>query len=262
MAVARTTLVTGSRSGMGKAVAELLAARGERVIGVDLADADITADLSKPEGRSSVIEAAGRLCPDGLDAVITCAGLAIQDGPLMIAVNYFGTVDLITGLHPLLARGRDPRAVAIASSASILPSDPDLVGLCLGGDEAGALARADGNPTSYASSKLAVLRWVRRTSIEPGWADSGVLLNGVAPGLVLTPMTAPIMETPEGRAQLARSAPYVTPKPAIAEDVALLIAFLASADNRYMVGQVPFCDGGKDVLLRGDDVVTPAPGIF
>jgi len=258
----RTTLVTGSRSGMGRAVATLLAARGERVIGVDVADADIVADLSRAEGRAAAIDATKELAADGLDAVIACAGLAIPDGPLMIAVNFFGATDLIAGLHPLLAKGRAPRAVAIVSTASILPTDAELVELCLAGDEAAALARAADNPLSYASSKLALLRWIRRTSIQPGWADAGVLLNGVAPGLVLTPMTAPIMATEEGRAQLARSAPYVTPDPAVAEDIAPLLAFLASPENRYMVGQVPFCDGGKDVLLRGDDVVTAVPGDF
>jgi NAD(P)-dependent dehydrogenase (short-subunit alcohol dehydrogenase family) len=40
-----------------------------------------------------------------------------------------------------------------------------------------------------------------------------------------------------------------------ADDIAPPLAFLASTDNRYMVGQVPYCDGGKDALLRGDDVI-------
>jgi NAD(P)-dependent dehydrogenase (short-subunit alcohol dehydrogenase family) len=256
----RTTLITGSRSGMGKAVADLLQARGEQVIGVDLHDADIVADLSQPSGRQAAVAAAEARCPDGLDAVIACAGLAISDGPLMVAVNYFGAIDVIAGLHPLLRRGHFPRAVAIASSASILPTDAGLVDLCLAGDEAGASARALDNPCSYASSKLALIRWIRRTAIRPGWADAGVLLNGVAPGLVLTPMTQPIFATAQGRAVLAQSAPFVTPEVAVADDIAPLLAFLASPENRYMVGQVPFCDGGKDVLLRGDDVISTDRG--
>ena len=43
--------------------------------------------------------------------------------------------------------------------------------------------------------------------------------------------------------------------PAEARDIALLLAFLASADNRYLVGQVPYCDGGTDVIMRGDAIV-------
>jgi len=72
-------------------------------------------------------------------------------------------------------------------------------------------------------------------------------------------MTAAMVETEEGRATLRQSAPHATPKPAEAEDIARLLAFLGRPDNRHMVGQVPFCDGGCDVLLRGDDVVAPAP---
>ena len=198
----RTTLVTGSRSGMGQAVAALLAGRGERVIGVDLSDAEIEGNLADAAGRFAVIAAVAARCPDGLDAVIACAGVAIPDGRRVVAVNYFGVADLVAGLHPLLVRGTAPRAVAVASSAAILPTDADLIALCLAGEEAAACDRAQDNPLAYASSKLALTRWIRRTSLLPGWADAGVLLNGVSPGRVDTPMIAPILATGEGRAML------------------------------------------------------------
>ncbi|MBV9511749.1 MAG: SDR family oxidoreductase [Caulobacteraceae bacterium] len=251
----RVTVVSGSRSGMGKALCELLEGRGERVVGVDLRDAQVAADLGAPEGRAAAVEAIRKACPDGVDAVVACAGLAIPDGPAMIAVNYFGAVALLEGLLPQLVARPTPRAVVISSSASILPFDEELVELCLAGDEARALDRAADRADAYASSKRAVSRWIRRTAPRPEWAGAGVLLNGVAPGIVRTPMTAGILATEEGRAQLALAAPYAVREAAGPEHIAPLLAFLASADNRYMVGQTPFCDGGADVLLRGDAVI-------
>ncbi|MBV9994586.1 MAG: SDR family oxidoreductase [Caulobacteraceae bacterium] len=250
----RLTVVTGANSGMGRATAELLRSRGERVIGLDLAQADVAADVATPVGRRGALEAIAALAPDGLDAVIACAGVAIPDGPKVIAVNYFGTVALVSGLWPLLQAGRDPRAVVISSSASIYEVDPALVSLCLAGDEAGACARAEDNPNAYASSKRATSRWIRRTAITPGWADRGVLLNGIAPGVVRTPMTEGMFGTEEGRHRLHESTPRATASYAAPTDVAPLLAFLASPENRYMVGQIPFCDGGTDVLLRGEDI--------
>ena len=56
-------------------------------------------------------------------------------------------------------------------------------------------------------------------------------------------------------AGMAGSVPRAVAEPASAEDIALLLAFMAGPDNRYLVGQVPFVDGGTDVLMRGDDVL-------
>lgn len=67
-------------------------------------------------------------------------------------------------------------------------------------------------------------------------------------------MTAPLLDTEEGRAILARSVPRAVPDAAEPVDIALLLAFLAGPDNRYMVGQVPFVDGGTEVILRGAEV--------
>ena len=152
----------------------------------------------------------------------------------------------------------------VCSSASILSFDERVVELCLLGDEQGALSAAH-CPTEaevaersgpiYAASKRALTRWIRRTASRADWAGAGILVNGVSPGLVATPMTAPLLATDEGRAILSRVVPRAVPDAAVADDIAQLLVFLASPANRYMVGQVPFCDGGTDVLMRGDEIL-------
>jgi len=165
------------------------------------------------------------------------------------------------GLRPLLSRGDAPRVVIVSSSASLGSHDEAIAAACLDGDEnrARLLAAADTEDDAnarlgpiYAATKRAVSRWIRRTAPRVEWAGAGILLNGVAPGLVVTPMTAPMLATPEGRDVLARAVPRAVADPAQPRDLALLLAFLASPDNRYLVGQVPFCDGGTDVIVRGD----------
>ena len=146
----------------------------------------------------------------------------------------------------------------------MLPCDEKVLAACLDGDEALARQLAAA-PTSteigarqgeiYAASKRALVRWIRRTAAGPEWAGAGILLNGIAPGLVRTPMTIPMLTTEAGRAVLAQAAPRAVAQPAEPEHIALLLAFLAGPDNRYLVGQVPYCDGGTDLLLRGDAVV-------
>lgn len=54
--MSRTYVVTGSASGVGACVAGLLRERGDRVVGVDLRDAEVQADLSTDEGRERAVE--------------------------------------------------------------------------------------------------------------------------------------------------------------------------------------------------------------
>ena len=257
----RTNVVTGARSGIGRATTELLRARGERVIGIDIGDCDVVADLSTAAGRAHAIERVSAMGAGAIDSLIACAGLSTSDGPAVVSVNYFGTVAIAEGLRPLFSRGDAPRVVIVSSSASLGPHDEAIAAACLDGDEnrARLLAAADTEDDAkarlgpiYAATKRAVSRWIRRTAPRVEWAGAGILLNGVAPGLVVTPMTAPMLATPEGRDVLARAVPRAVADPAQPRDLALLLAFLASPDNRYLVGQVPFCDGGTDVIVRGD----------
>lgn len=251
----RTSLLTGSANGIGAATRLLLEERGERVIGLDLKDADICADLCTKEGRAFAISEAGRISGGTLDSIIACAGLANPSTDAMIAVNYFGTVALIEGAQPLLAGSAAPRVAVISSSATLLPTSPRLVQACLDGDEATAKQLGTAEPSLvYPSTKCAMSRWIRRTSILPEWAGAGILLNGIAPGTVRTAITAPILATEEGRAMLAQATPIAVKDYADPEHIAPLLAFLASAECHYLIGQVIFIDGGKDVIRRGDDV--------
>jgi NAD(P)-dependent dehydrogenase (short-subunit alcohol dehydrogenase family) len=250
----RTNVVTGSASGIGAATKAMLETRGERVIGVDLRDAEVTADLSTPAGRAAMVDGV-RAASDGtVDAVIACAGIA-TDQPLTVRVNFFGAVATLEGLRPMLAGGTAPRAVTIASVASIHGVDLGIVDACLAGDEDAAAAAADGKGLLiYASAKQALARWIRRNAPTDAWAAASIPLNAVAPGVVATPMTAGMIDDPQMRELMDSAVPMPLNGHASADDVARLLVWLASVDNTHLCGQVIFIDGGADALLRGDAV--------
>ncbi|MFE7522906.1 SDR family oxidoreductase [Streptomyces halstedii] len=256
----RTVVVTGSGSGIGAAVTALLRERGDRVIGVDLRGGEIDADLSTAPGRASAAAEAAEAAGGVVDAVVTCAGISVP-GTAMVTVNYFGTTAFLTVLRPALAAAERPRAVVIGSISGTRPTDPDVVAACLADDEAAALrlaeaAVADGRARQlYPSSKAALARWTRRTALAEGWADAGIALNVLAPGIVLTPMSAGLFDDPETKKVMDEAVPmplngYLRP-----EDVARAVLFLASDENSHVTGQVLYVDGGAEATLRG-------PGIF
>lgn len=248
----RTVLVTGSASGIGAATVARLRRLGHRAIGVDRHHADIEADLSSVDGRARLVEQAVRLTSDGLDGVVACAGTGGDPG-LTVSVNYFGAVATVAGLRPLLRRSPTPRAVVIGSSTAILPHSAAIVAACLAGDEAGARAAAQADPdAAYISSKAALARWVRREAPGLDWAGAGILLNGVNPGMVKTPISERFLSTERGRAAIRQWAPIAVADYGEPEALAETICFLATLEGSYLLGQILFVDGGSDALIRPD----------
>ncbi|HJQ83439.1 MAG TPA: SDR family oxidoreductase [Candidatus Binatia bacterium] len=252
----RVTAVTGSASGIGAAVRARLEAAGERVVGVDLRDAEVIADLSSAEGRSAAVAAIRRIAQDRLDGLVVCAGVGPQfePRPTIVSLNYFGAVALLADLRDALAAGTSPAAVAVSSNSALLPgADGPLVEACLADDEPEARRLADDLPghAVYAGAKLALARWTRRTA--PTWARTGIRLNAVAPGAALTPLLQDSLDHPTYGPAI-RNFPIPTGTFGTPDQIAAAITFLLSPDASFCCGTVLVVDGGTDALLRPDDL--------
>jgi NAD(P)-dependent dehydrogenase (short-subunit alcohol dehydrogenase family) len=227
----------------------------------------VVADLGLAEGRAHAISAITEACGGTLDGLVTCAGLAgapWRAGSLLASVNYFGTVELLAGLRPLLRAGSPEglggAAVAISSnSTTVQPDIPmGVTEACLDHDEERARRLADevGSLRTYPASKLAVAHWVRTRATGPDWAGSGRRLNAVAPGMTETPMVADMRSDPEV-GPLLEMLPLPVGRTGRPDEIAALIEFLLGPDGGFFCGSVLFCDGGSDALLR--PTAWPAP---
>lgn len=228
----RSYVVTGATSKVGAATYALLRRQGNRVIGVDRRHSDVNVDLGTAKGRRDGACTVTDLSMGQIDAVITCGhhGLPSLSS---ISYNFFGVKDFIAGVLPVLISSAAPSVVITSSISSLLPNSPVLVEAMLFAGEKESLAIAnnlcdegDARATLISpSTKQALNRWVRRESINPIWTQAGMTLNAVAPGEEQSPT-----------------------------EVASLLVWLASEENRDTTGQIIFIDGGLDAKLRGDDI--------
>ncbi|MER7077998.1 NAD(P)-dependent dehydrogenase, short-chain alcohol dehydrogenase family [Saccharopolyspora kobensis] len=253
----RRIAVTGSASGIGKALVELLRAQGDTVIGVDRETADIRADLSTEDGRARAVAELGA---GPLDGVVACAGVSAPE-PISVSVNHFGVVRLLEGLRPVLAAAPNPRAAVVGSIAGTQPVDQAVVDACLRDDEPAALELARAAVANgaghrlYPSSKSALAQWLRRAAVTEEWAGAGIPLNAVAPGVVLSPMVAPLIADEAMKEVMDRAVPMPLNGYARPAVIATALNWLISPGNTHMTGQVIYVDGGADATLRG-------PGVF
>jgi len=254
--------VTGSASGMGYQAAEQLRAQGHTVVGVDLKDADVIADLSTADGRRTAATRVLELSEGKLDGAVLAAGIgpgAGKDRARLIAqINYLGTVDLLTAWRPALAAAGNAKVVALGSNSSTtVPAVPRRAIRALLEGDADRAARAvrffggGASALMYAASKIAVARWVRQTAVTPDWAGRGIRLNVLAPGAIMTPLLQAQLDSPrEGKA--VRAFPIPTGGFGDPVHLANWITFMLSDSADFLCGSVIFVDGGTDAYFRPD----------
>lgn len=214
----RTALVTGASRGIGEAVAARLTAAGFQVVAprreeLDLASADsIRAFLANAPDVDVLVNNAGE------NKVAPIADLALADWQRILDTNLTAAFLLIQHFAPRMAARGWGRIVNVSSCYSFL-------------SRAGRVA--------YSASKGALNQVTRTAALEYG--PRNVLVNAVAPGFVETEMTRR-NNNPEQIAHLASQT--ALGRLARPDEIAELVAFLASEQNSYITGQLVVIDGG------------------
>jgi NAD(P)-dependent dehydrogenase (short-subunit alcohol dehydrogenase family) len=237
----RRALVTGAARGIGRAVAQRLVVDGARVAIVDVDGAQaaatelgglaLTADVADERALSAAFARAVAEF-GGLDIVVANAAIQLHGDDdradrLDLPV-WRRTVDVnLTGAFLTVKHGA--RALLAAGGGAIV---------CVG-SPAGHYGIAPGLD-AYSASKAGVFGLVRVAAID--YAADGIRVNGVFPGITETPMNRWWMDDPEAAARTAAAIPLG--RPARAEEIAAVVAFLASDEAAYATGAVWTVDGG------------------
>lgn len=235
----RTAVVTGGNSGIGQAMAEALAGAGATVVlmGRDRGRLDGVAD--KIGAHAVPVELSDRAdLHRAADAAVAAAGEPD------ILVNAAG-INPRPHLNDLTADVWD-EVLEVNLTAPFLLGQRFGPGMAARGwgrivnVVSQQALRAYGNSGGYGASKGGLVSLTR--SQAEAWSPHGVCSNAVAPGVVETPMTAPIFSDPAKAA--AAAARTLTGRNGTPADFAGIAVFLASDASSYVTGQVICVDGG------------------
>jgi len=255
--------VTGGTKGIGKETVGILKSWGHDVINIDIDAGDIVADLGTADGRALAISQVMKQCPDGLDGLVSNAGVGpipIYKLSYILSVNYFGGVVLAEGLYAWLKKKRGNCVMTLTcsgyySSRGMFSVDA-LLNNCGEEERIGRLVdtfdpEMAGNAI-YSSSKVALARWVRRTSAS--WAANGVNVNAVAPGAVDTTIMQDFRKPEDGLYDMPMATLFRQNRAMPPVEIAQALAFLVSPAAKGISGSILSCDGGIAAVVDSERV--------
>lgn len=244
----KTAVITGSSRGIGRAIAEAMAAAGARVV-VSSRKAEACAPVAE------AIEAAG-----GVATVIPCniSHEAEHERLIAGAREVFGTIDILVlnaASNPVYGPMAEVSDAAFdkiiannvrANMKLALATIPEMVArkdgaVIIVSSIAGM--RGSRNLGTYAISKAADFQLARNLAVE--YSRHNVRINCIAPGLIRTDFARALWEDERARALVER----LTPAGRIGEpqDIAGIAVFLASPAARFVTGQTIVADGGVTI---------------
>lgn len=240
----QVALVVGGGSGIGRASAEALAAQGAKVVVADMKAEAAAETAGKIEGGGGTAEADVVNLTDGdavkslvadivrrygrLDVAVTTPSINVRK-PVMdytgdefdrvVNVNLKGTFNLLTEAGRVMAAQGSGSLIAFSSIRSLVVEPGQAV---------------------YAMTKAGTVQLIRGLAAELG--PKGVRANAIGPGVIETPLTGPIVNSPDWyKAYAERNILKRWGKP---EEVGGVVVFLASRAASYITGTIVFVDGG------------------
>lgn len=236
----KIVLVTGSSGAIGTAVARRFREDGATVIGADLntpADGSNLAehhflDVTNQDSVDALVHSIdtnhGYLDAACLFSGVLVAGTVVNMSDDVwqrhLDVNLTGTFRMIRALVPQLGAA-DRASVTVAASTASFLAEPNDVG--------------------YLSSKGGLVMLMRSAAVD--LAPMGIRVNAVCPGWIDTPFNDPLIEDP-ARHMVAAANAIPLQRQGTPEEVAGVVAFLASEDAAYVTGHALVVDGGFSVV--------------
>lgn len=250
----KVVLVTGSANGIGRAITERFASEGAQVIGLDI---DKAAGKRWLERLRTVGKLEPVFAPCDLasrpDIEMTVAGVLDRCGRIDVLVNN-AAVSLGSGLLETEFEKWE-RTVAVNLTAVFLCSQlvaKSMVSRNIGGTIVNLASinsfAAEKGAASYVASKGGVLTLTRAMAVD--LAPHSIRVNAVAPGAIETDRSAPFFASPPYSDAIKRGVPMA--RVGRPQEVAMLVAFLASEESSYITGSVVRIDGGFLSYARFD----------